>query len=152
VFGNDFESPIKDSLPPGFGAALKIVRWAIDPGLEGDVYAEKPYLYGPALSSINIMRVGEKGGSKHSGKETKKALKGEDAGIQEEQAEHDAVITEGADSEEAKKIRHDAGVPDDGAKRMKYFLNVDHRKHFTFEKGREYRFDFFNPYLDFNGM
>lgn len=138
MFGNDFENPIKDHLPPGFGGALRIVRWAIDPGLEGDVYAEKPYLYGPALSSINVMRVGEKGHGQQSHSKNNK------------ETEED-VVTEGADGEEAEKIRHNAGVPDDAAKRMKYFLTTDHRKNFTFEKGREYRFDFFNPYLDFNG-
>jgi hypothetical protein len=59
VFGNDFDHPIRDRLPPGFGTAFKIVKWAIDPGLDGDVYAEKPYLYGPLASSINTFRVGE---------------------------------------------------------------------------------------------
>lgn len=36
------------------------MKWAIDPGLEGDVYADKPFLYGNAGSSINILRIGEK--------------------------------------------------------------------------------------------
>ncbi|ERT00524.1 hypothetical protein HMPREF1624_03897 [Sporothrix schenckii ATCC 58251] len=52
-WGNDFDEPLRDRLPPGFGAALRIVKWWIDPGLEGDPYADKPYLYGPALSSFN---------------------------------------------------------------------------------------------------
>src|SRR5271155_4123388 len=60
VFGNDFDRPIRDRLPPGFDQAFKIVKWFIDPGLEGDVQADKPYLYGPALSSWNILRIGDK--------------------------------------------------------------------------------------------
>ncbi|CAK7241298.1 MAG: hypothetical protein STHCBS139747_002758 [Sporothrix thermara] len=52
-WGNDFDEPLRDRLPPGFGAALRIVKWWIDPGLEGDPYADRPYLYGPALSSFN---------------------------------------------------------------------------------------------------
>jgi hypothetical protein len=60
VFGNDFDRPIRDRLPPGFNQAFRIVKWFIDPGLEGDVYADNPYLYGPALSSWNILRIGEK--------------------------------------------------------------------------------------------
>ncbi len=63
VFGNDFDVPIRDRLPPGFGKAFKLVRWVIDPGLEGDPYADKPYLYGPALSSVNLFRVGERAAS-----------------------------------------------------------------------------------------
>ncbi|KAI9848767.1 MAG: hypothetical protein M1830_007272, partial [Pleopsidium flavum] len=55
VFGNDFDHPIRDRLPPGFNTALKIVKWAIDPGLDGDVYADRPHLYGPALSSLNVV-------------------------------------------------------------------------------------------------
>lgn len=52
-WGNNFDEPLRDRLPPGFSAALRIVKWWIDPGLEGDPYADKPYLYGPALSSFN---------------------------------------------------------------------------------------------------
>ncbi|KAK0749722.1 hypothetical protein B0T18DRAFT_479631 [Schizothecium vesticola] len=58
-FGNDFDQPIRAHLPPGFNTALNIVRWWIDPGLDGDAYADKPYLYGPALSSFNAVRAGE---------------------------------------------------------------------------------------------
>ena len=32
----------------------------IDPGLDGDVYADEPYLYGPAASSINTIHIGPK--------------------------------------------------------------------------------------------
>lgn len=53
IFGNDFDNPIRDRLPPGFNTALRIVRWMVDPGVYGDAYADKPYLYGPALSSLN---------------------------------------------------------------------------------------------------
>lgn len=60
VFGNDFDRPIRDRLPPGFGQAFKIVKWLVDPGLEGDVYADKPWLFGRALASWNVLRVGEK--------------------------------------------------------------------------------------------
>ena len=60
IFGNDFDRPIRDRLPPGFNQAFRIAKWFIDPGLEGDPYSDKPYLYGPALSSWNILRIGEK--------------------------------------------------------------------------------------------
>jgi Protein of unknown function (DUF1769) len=60
LFGNGFDRPIRDRLPPGFNQAFKIVKWLIDPGLEGDVYADNPYLYGPALSSWNILHIGDK--------------------------------------------------------------------------------------------
>lgn len=58
-FGNDFDHPIRDRLPPGFSYAMKIVKWWIDPGLDGDPYADSPYLFGPALSSFNHVRVSD---------------------------------------------------------------------------------------------
>lgn len=58
-FGNDFDHPIRSRLPPGFSYAMKIVKWWIDPGLDGDPYADSPYLFGPALSSFNHIRVSD---------------------------------------------------------------------------------------------
>lgn len=49
-------------------------------------------------------------------------------------------------------MREELDIPTDSKARMKYFLNAQKRKEFIFEKGREYRCDFYNPYLDFNGM
>ncbi|KAL8667537.1 MAG: hypothetical protein Q9168_007248 [Polycauliona sp. 1 TL-2023] len=138
VFGNDFEHPIRDRIPPGFNAAFKIVKWAIDPGLDGDVYAEKPYLYGNALSSINVLSVGPKA--------DKEAI--------------ESVITEPRDDEEAIKeggfeggqeIREKLNIPDNAAARQKWFLGGhDRLDHWQWEEGRLYKADFFNPYLDFN--
>jgi hypothetical protein len=31
IFGNDFDRPIRDRLPPGFNAALKLVKWTTRP-------------------------------------------------------------------------------------------------------------------------
>ncbi|EMC94366.1 hypothetical protein BAUCODRAFT_73688 [Baudoinia panamericana UAMH 10762] len=139
VFGNDFDHAIRDRLPPGFQQAFNIVKWFIDPGLYGDVNADKPYLYGPLLSSINTFRVGPK-----DDREQEK--------IEETRANQDSelsILSEGGDADGA-QLRKDAHIPPDAAARKKYFLTESHLKAFTFEKGREYSNDFFNPYLDFN--
>lgn len=133
LFGNDFANPIRDRLPPGFSAAFRIVRWAIDPGLDGDVQADKPYLYGPLLSSMNVLRIGEKC------KDSEMA----NVGVE-------AMLQEGADGT-GEQVRERLRIPEQNAKRMKYFLDAGHRKAFVFEKGREYSCDFYNGYLDFNG-
>ncbi|KAI9682082.1 MAG: hypothetical protein M1817_000136 [Caeruleum heppii] len=132
IFGNDFDKPIRDSLPPGFQTGLKIVKWAIDPGLDGDVQADKPHLYGPALSSMNILRVGEK---------TRR--------LANEPAKEDTILEEGADGD-GQKIREEHHVPGDAAARKKWFLDESKRKEWVFEEGRVYKIDFFNPFLDFN--
>lgn len=139
VLGNDFDHPIRDKLPPGFNQAFKLATWFIDPGLYGDVHADEPYLYGPLLSSINVLRVGPKD---DRAQET----------LEESRKDAEVVIfDEGADGD-GKEAREAQGVPADVAARRKHFLTAEHLKAFTFEKDREYAMDFFNPYLDFNGM
>lgn len=136
VFGNDFDRPIRDRLPPGFSAALKVVRWWIDPGLEGDPYADKPYLYGPALSSWNVLHVGDKCVRGEIPKEVRNGA-------------HEQVVIEGGTGS-GDETRKSLGVPDEAAARKKYFLTAANLKNFTFEKGRLYQSDFGNPYLNFN--
>ncbi len=106
------------------------MKWVVDPGLDGDVYADKPYLYGPAASSVNTLFIGSKDG------------KDEEVGL---------VFEEGGD-EEGLEVRHEMGVPDTDAARKKHFLTEERRKEWEWEQGRTYGCDFFNPYLDFNGM
>ncbi|KAI1264851.1 hypothetical protein F5Y18DRAFT_388622 [Xylariaceae sp. FL1019] len=127
-FGNDFDHAIRDRLPPGFSYAMNIVKWWIDPGLDGDPYADMPYLYGPGLSSFNAIHVGsgdfdaEKGG---------------------------LSFGEGGD-EAGMRARHDIGAPDSAKDRKKWGLNNDAKDKWIYEYGKTYCVDFFNPYLDFN--
>jgi hypothetical protein len=143
VFGNDFDRPIRDRLPPGFNQAFKFVKWWIDPGLDGDVYADKPYLYGPALSSWNTLRICEKivDEERHN---VKSAFK-----VPDPEKFHKTVVEEGAEGD-GEEERTESGMPADSAGRKKYFLTESNREDFVFEKGRLYMADFFNPYLDFN--
>ncbi|KAI9708908.1 MAG: hypothetical protein M1820_003602 [Bogoriella megaspora] len=136
VFGNDFDHPIRDRLPPGFAQAFNWVKWWIDPGLEGDPYADEPYLYGPLLSSINVLEVGRKSDEQA-----------------DENTEDDAddVLEEGGVGS-GDQARAESGMPADAKARKKHYLTEANRKNFTFEAGREYKCDFFNPYLDFNGL
>ena len=148
VFGNDFEHPIRDRLPPLFDKAFGIVKWWIDPGLDGDVYGDEPYLYGALLSSINVLRIGDKKGDKKA-----EAASGKADGAYENVKggeEGEAVVyTEGADGS-GESVRKEHHIPAGSSQRQKYFLTEANRKNFTFEAGREYKCDFFNPYLDFN--
>lgn len=126
-FGNDFDHPIRDRLPPGFNTAMGILKWWIDPGLEGDAYADQPYLYGPALSSFNVLRVG--------------------------QGEHDPEkgglwFEEGGDGA-GLATRRALGAPDTSKERMKWALRKNSKENFVFEYGQTYGVDFFNPYIDF---
>ncbi|KAK3313155.1 hypothetical protein B0H66DRAFT_387398 [Apodospora peruviana] len=126
-FGNDFDHPIRDRLPPGFNTAMNIVKWWIDPGLDGDAYADVPHLYGPALSSFNAVHVG--------------------SGMHDE-AKGGLWFEEGGDDEGLAK-RKEIGAPEDAKQRMKWALKEDSKKRWVWEFGRTYGVDFFNPYIDF---
>lgn len=130
VFGNDFDHSIKNQLPYGFSVGYKILTVAIDPSIFGDVYSEKPYLYGPALTSfnkINATPITPGSEIKRSGSlPDSETLQGPESGQKEE----------------------DSLEPMESATRRKYFLNESHRKSFKYEPNMQYDFDFFTPYLD----
>lgn len=54
LFGNDFDEPIKDSLPPGTSLGLKALKW-IDPSLETDLYSDRPWAFSPLLATMNLI-------------------------------------------------------------------------------------------------
>ena len=134
VWGNDFDHPVRDRLPPGFNTAFKIVKEFIDPGLSCDAYADQPWLYGPALSCWFAFRIGEKLA---------------DGPGDFPQPDEEDVMKDGADGS-GRQLREDLAIPEAADKRRKFFLNEKHRVSFQFEEGRVYQGDFFNPYLDFN--
>ncbi|KFY33577.1 hypothetical protein V494_07496 [Pseudogymnoascus sp. VKM F-4513 (FW-928)] len=139
VFGNDFDHPIRDRLPPAFGSAFKIVKWAVDPGLEADVYADKPWLFGKFLSSIDKLWLGSKNGESAG---PKKGGENFDDKI--------GILVEEGGAADGLAYRKEKGIPDTAAARKKHFLVEGNRKGFEFEAGRPVFVDFGNPYLDFN--
>lgn len=128
-FGNDFDKPIRDYLPPGFNTALNIVKWWIDPGLDGDAYSDTPHLFGPALSSFNTV---------HCGLGTYDPSVG-------------LIFSEGGD-EEGLRMRGEVGIPKGSKERVKWALSRGNKEKWMWEYGRTYGFDFFNPYVDFEGF
>ncbi|KAF2641079.1 DUF1769-domain-containing protein [Massarina eburnea CBS 473.64] len=137
ITGFDFDHSIRDRLPPGFKYAMKIATTILDPGLYADPYSDKPYLYGPGLSSFFAFRIGE-----HTS----------EVSAEEQLRTHDSemkgVIEEGAHGS-GQRIRADQKIPAKVSKRRKNFLDQKKMDDFVFEAGRMYQADFFNPYLDF---
>lgn len=101
------------------------------------MYADKPHLYGNALSSFNILRVGEK-------------LK-EGQGLEPVKDHGNTILEEGGDGEGI-EWREKREVPEAAGKRKGWFLGKGRPGTWEWEEGRRYQFDFFNPYLDFNGQ
>jgi hypothetical protein len=137
ITGFDFDHSIRDRLPPGFRYAMKIVTNILDPGIYADPYSDKPYLYGPGLSSFFAFRIGEQ----TSEVSVEEQLKTHDSNMQ-------GVIEEGAHGS-GQRIRAEHKIPAKYAKRRKSFLDEKRKEDFMFEAGRMYQADFFNSYLDF---
>ena len=63
----------------------------------------------------------------------------------------DNVIEEGGDGE-GLEWRKQREVPEAASNRKTWFLGKGRPETWDWEEGRQYQFDFFNPYLDFNGQ
>jgi hypothetical protein len=137
VLGFDYDHSIKHQLPPGFKYAMKIATSMLDPGLYSDAYSDEPYLYGPALSGLFTLNIGERT-DKVSASEQLSNLENATGGI----------VEEGGTGSGA-SIRTSMNIPAKWKKRRKHFLNAQALENFTFERGRMYHADFFNPHLDF---
>jgi hypothetical protein len=134
VQGFDYDHSIKHQLPPGFNYAMKIATSMLDPGLYSDAYCDEPYLYGPTLSGVFALHIGDLTA---------------DVSAEDQIAQFaDGVVEEGG-SGTGLAVRKEHQIPGKWKKRRKHFLNADALANFTFEKGRMYHADFFNPHLDF---
>lgn len=137
VLGFDYDHSIKHQLPPGFKYAMKIATSMLDPGLYSDAYSDNPYLYGPALSGIFTLNIGERIDEVPAEQQLATMSK-----------ENGDVVEEGATGS-GHALREAQGLPSKWKKRRKHFLDAQALESFTFEKGRMYHADFFNPHLDF---
>ena len=140
IMGFDFNHPVRDRLPPGTKTAVKIATTVLDPGLYADPFSDEPYLYGPMLSSCFTLRVGGKI-DEEGAEEQLKRLDGE----------NDGIVEEGA-SLSGSSMRDSHNIPSSWKARRKFFLDQSQLEKFTFEKGRMYHADFFNPHLDFSNF
>lgn len=140
IMGFDFGHPVRDRLPPGTKTAVKIATTVLDPGLYADPFSDEPYLYGPMLSSCFTLRVGGKI-DEESADEQLKHL----------DAENEGVVEEGA-ALSGESVRSGQSIPSAWKARRKFFLDQAQLEKFTFEKGRLYHADFFNPHLDFSNF
>ncbi|KAF3048661.1 hypothetical protein E8E11_000376 [Didymella keratinophila] len=140
VMGFDFSHPVRDRLPPGTRTAVKIATTVLDPGLYADPFSDEPYLYGPMLSSCFTFRVGGKIDEQSA-----------DEQLEQLDSENEGIVEEGA-ALSGESVRSGQSIPSAWKARRKFFLDQNELKKFTFEKGRLYHADFFNPHLDFSNF
>ncbi|EDK42128.1 DUF1769 domain-containing protein [Acetobacter pasteurianus] len=124
IFGNDFTYSIKDYVPTTLlNTGLKLFNWFVNDTVKGDVYNEKPYLYGLALNSFSYIGIG----------------KLNPPGIVNNKS-HPMNYKENLNQELK-------DVPEDSNGRKKFFNTKEKCDKFTFQKGKEYDFRFDTDFL-----
>ncbi|WVR06751.1 hypothetical protein IAU60_003786 [Kwoniella sp. DSM 27419] len=131
VFGNVFEKPIRDNLPWGTSIATKFMYF-VDPTVEADIYADKPWALSPALATMSHLSLneGENGGS--------------EVYVQEDSVEW--LNERGADIGPAADEKAQA------AARRKWLGKKDNREKITISKDTAVGLEFCNGLLDFNTL
>ncbi|KAF1990342.1 DUF1769-domain-containing protein [Aulographum hederae CBS 113979] len=142
LFGNDFDHPIRDKLPYGFNQIFWAIKQAVDPGLQKDSDADKPWFYGALLSSMNALRIGGTEEEEEEKEEPDPKSKDQDPQIH-------PLYLEGATAS-GTTIRSTHTLPTERRARRAHFLSDDFKSSFSFDAGRNYCCDFFNDAIDFN--
>ncbi|KAI9590934.1 hypothetical protein BDF19DRAFT_499946 [Syncephalis fuscata] len=130
VFGNVFDAPIR--LPMGANLAVRAMRMFIDPGLEADLYAEKPWALSPVLCTMQSVAVRQKDDNGNKGEETAEE-------ILQPLKEHNGPL-----------------FPDMKARtasaRRSYFAKPANQQAIELSSRYEYAMEFCNGILDFNTL
>lgn len=126
LFGNDFTVPIKDYVPTRLlSTGLKFFTWFISKTVKGEIYGDKPYLYGLALNSFTYMAINDQK---------------EDAGDVDE-TDNDKKENLNLNEDNTLKI------PTDPAKRKLFFNTISNCESFVFNDTTNYTMQFDTSYL-----
>ncbi|KIR26386.1 hypothetical protein I309_04725 [Cryptococcus deuterogattii LA55] len=136
VFGNTFERSIKDSLPWGTSVATKFIF--IDPTLELDIYADKPWALSPALATMNYLSLED--GSKV----------GRDLVVKENSLEF--IKSKSNDNGTAVPAPKEGNEKIEISARRKWLANKENRKKIKLGKDVAVGMEFANGLLDFNTL
>lgn len=120
-FGNDCQTPVREYVPTALLASgLKFFQWFINPTIKGDIYCDKPFLYGLALNSFTTVSLGDQS----------KIVPNSVENLNE--------------NDEAS-----SNIPLEPQKRQKYFSRLQNADQFTLYKDVQYNFRFDTNYLSF---
>ncbi|KAF9182258.1 hypothetical protein BGZ51_004843 [Haplosporangium sp. Z 767] len=170
VFGNQFNKPLR--LPPFSSIALKFIQF-IDPGLEADIYCDKPWAFSPLIATMNTVNVS----GWHIDKATQKRVEDQGQEDQKERLENELppwpslegdhivedtsllfrdlkkqqtnVDQEQGDQEEFCVTDTPTTTPLSASARRSYYAKEANLAQHRYRPDQVYGFDFFNPYLNF---
>lgn len=138
LFGNDFTVPIKSYVPTSIlSTGLKFFTYFINKTIKGEIYGDKPYLYGLALNSFTYMSLN------HEKKEA--------ANLQAKESENGASDTSTGDNGNNENLNSNEDntlkIPSEPTQRKRFFNNVNHCESFVFNDTTNYVLQFDTSYL-----
>ncbi|EPQ31618.1 uncharacterized protein PFL1_00951 [Pseudozyma flocculosa PF-1] len=166
VFGNEFDRPIKDHLPYGTGLALQFAK-VIDPNLQHDLYAEKPWAFSPYIATMGRVATARLAADKAEGKDgfdgwpafpsaesdTGPRYLDEDVTSLFYTADGKLDTAIEPDEDAVKNLRGgEAGIEKAHDYRKRWFGNKAHRQKCPVTSDQVVTADFFNGFIDFNDL
>ncbi|CUM64071.1 uncharacterized protein PRCAT00001660001 [Priceomyces carsonii] len=139
IFGNDFTVPIRDYVPTSLLATgLKFFNWFINNTVKGDVYNDKPYLYGLALNSFSYVSIDNV--FLESDSDEPKTVEKRDKG---------AKITDTTNFAENlnRNIDNILKIPETSIARKRFFTSLSNCENFVFNENSNYVFQFDTNFL-----
>jgi len=137
MWGIDFDQKL--SVPRMADIALKFVQHTIDPSLECDLHAEKPWSRSPLIATMNTVSIMKLSGNTAVKAESPAPLPPWPSPNGEHVEENTA-----------------AGIPQnhhmETGERRKFLKDAAHRQSVAVTPDQVYDFDFFNPFLDFENF
>ncbi|CAK9436229.1 uncharacterized protein LODBEIA_P07870 [Lodderomyces beijingensis] len=124
VFGNDFTYAIKEYVPTTLlSTGLRLFNWFINNTVTGDIYNEKPYLYGLALNSFSYVGINK--------------------------LEPSGIVNEKSKPINYKENLNEylQEIPEDSNGRIKFFNSREKCNEFVFKKDTNYDFRFDTDFL-----
>ncbi|WVQ99751.1 hypothetical protein IAU59_006893 [Kwoniella sp. CBS 9459] len=137
LFGNVFEKPIRDNLPWGTSIATKFMYF-VDPTVEADIYADKPWALSPALATMSHLSLSSSTSSAST--DDKVGHVTEDTGEWLEDNGGDSLSY--SDTDEKAQV----------SARRKWLAKKDNRRQILVPKDTVVGMEFCNGLLDFNTL
>ncbi|WVW84290.1 hypothetical protein I302_106321 [Kwoniella bestiolae CBS 10118] len=143
VFGNVFEKPIRDNLPWGTSIATKFMYF-VDPTVEADIYADKPWALSPALATMAHLSLVSNPEEKGKEGQGKPYIDERSLGWLEENVDGDEAddIPPYTDNDEKSHI----------SLRRKWLTKASNRRAVQVDESTEVGMEFCNGLLDFNTL
>ncbi|KAG0360840.1 hypothetical protein BG005_009804 [Podila minutissima] len=150
VFGVQFDQPLR--LPPFSSLAFEFVKF-FDPGVEGDIEGEKPWVFSPLIVTMNTVSVSNWSSRVESEEPPQnRVLPPWPSTRGQHIVENTTILFNDNKQGEVATTDVDLGpsnpIATNASKRRSHFPKVENRTKLMFKPDQVFGFDFFNPILD----